>query len=98
MSLSQLLPPLDAQHPRSMADQVYDLLYERIINLTLPPGTKLSEAEVAAQLGVSRQLLRPFPKKRSCRPISFAAPWKKPPCALPPTSWRRCILPPCRIF
>lgn len=58
MSLSQLLPPLDAQHPRSMADQVYDLLYERIINLTLPPGTKLSEAEVAAQLGVSRQPVR----------------------------------------
>ncbi|MDD7972238.1 GntR family transcriptional regulator [Roseinatronobacter sp. HJB301] len=56
--MSPLLPPLDAHHPRSMADQVYDMLYERIINLTLPPGTKLSEAEVAAQLGVSRQPVR----------------------------------------
>ncbi|MGP9791174.1 GntR family transcriptional regulator [Roseinatronobacter sp. NSM] len=58
MSTSPLLPSLDTQHPRSMADQVFDLLYDRIINLTLPPGTKLSEAEVATQLGVSRQPVR----------------------------------------
>lgn len=52
------LPMLEPTIPRSVADQVFDLLYERIINLTLQPGSKLSEADVAAQLGVSRQPVR----------------------------------------
>ncbi|WBU56179.1 GntR family transcriptional regulator [Paracoccus sediminicola] len=41
-----------------MTDQVYDVLYEQVINLTLRPGAKLSEAEVAARMGVSRQPVR----------------------------------------
>lgn len=52
------MPPLDELRPRTITEQVYDVLYHRVINLTLPPGAKLSEAEVAAQLGVSRQPVR----------------------------------------
>lgn len=52
------LPVLDDLRPRTVTDQVYDVLYQRVINLTLPPGAKLSEAEVAAQMGVSRQPVR----------------------------------------
>jgi GntR family transcriptional regulator, rspAB operon transcriptional repressor len=44
--------------PRTLADQIFELLYERVVNLTLPPGARLSEAEVAAQLSVSRQPVR----------------------------------------
>ncbi|WP_207467534.1 GntR family transcriptional regulator [Paracoccus fontiphilus] len=43
---------------RSVTDQIFDLLYDRVVNLTLPPRAKLSEAEVAAQMGVSRQPVR----------------------------------------
>ncbi|GLK64435.1 GntR family transcriptional regulator [Paracoccus kondratievae] len=52
------LPILDDLRPRTVTDQVYDALYQRVINLTLPPGARLSEAEVAAQMGVSRQPVR----------------------------------------
>ncbi|MCB1758409.1 MAG: GntR family transcriptional regulator [Gammaproteobacteria bacterium] len=44
--------------PLSITDRVYEELYHRIINLALPPGSKLSEAEVASQMGVSRQPVR----------------------------------------
>ncbi|MDP5307284.1 GntR family transcriptional regulator [Paracoccus spongiarum] len=53
-----LLPSLDEIRPPSVTDQIYEALYERVINLTLPPGARLSEAEVAAQMGVSRQPVR----------------------------------------
>ena len=52
------LPVLDGGRTRSVTDQIFDLLYDRVVNLTLPPGAKLSEAEVAAQMGVSRQPVR----------------------------------------
>ncbi len=52
------LPVLDDLRPRTATDQIFDLLYERVVNLSLPPGAKLSEAEVATQMGVSRQPLR----------------------------------------
>ena len=52
------LPILGESRPRTVTDQIFDLLYERVVNLTLPPGAKLSEAEVAAQMGVSRQPVR----------------------------------------
>ncbi len=52
------LPDLGELRPRTITDQIFELLYERVVNLTLPPGAKLSEAEVAAQMGVSRQPVR----------------------------------------
>lgn len=42
----------------SIADQVFDTLHGQVLSLALPPGTKLSEADVAKQLGVSRQPVR----------------------------------------
>ncbi|MFC7705495.1 GntR family transcriptional regulator [Plastorhodobacter daqingensis] len=52
------LPALAEMRPRTVTDQIFDLLYQRVIDLSLPPGTRLSEAEVAAQTGVSRQPVR----------------------------------------
>lgn len=52
------------QHPgeiterRTSADVVFDFLYEEISSLGLMPGTKISEAEMAAKFGVSRQPVR----------------------------------------
>lgn len=39
-------------------DQVFELLHNAIISFDLPPGSKMSEAEVSAQMGVSRQPVR----------------------------------------
>lgn len=43
---------------RTTADDVFDLLRSRIVSLELPPGAKLSEADVAREFGVSRQPVR----------------------------------------
>lgn len=43
---------------RSSTQQVYDWLHDRILRGNLPPGTRLSEVEVAGQVGVSRQPVR----------------------------------------
>ncbi len=51
-------PPLDSGRGPTVTDQIFGLLYDRVVNLTLPPGAKLSEIEVAAQMGVSRQPVR----------------------------------------
>lgn len=42
----------------SVSEQVFDSLYAQVRSVELPPGTKLSEADVAKQLGVSRQPVR----------------------------------------
>ncbi len=42
----------------SVADQIFEKLYQSVISLELLPGTKLSEAEVAKSFGVSRQPVR----------------------------------------
>jgi DNA-binding GntR family transcriptional regulator len=53
---------LDESAPRlkqaTMGNRVFDTLRQRIVNLELRPGNLLSEAEVARQLGVSRQPVR----------------------------------------
>lgn len=43
---------------RTSADVVFDKLYEEIVSVRLLPGTKMSEAEIAAQFGISRQPVR----------------------------------------
>jgi len=53
--------PLRALEPLnrpSVADTVFDKLHSQILLLELPPGTKMSEIEVARALGVSRQPVR----------------------------------------
>lgn len=43
---------------RTSADFVFDYLRREIISNTLAPGTKISETEIAARFGVSRQPVR----------------------------------------
>lgn len=55
------MPPLPVirQAPQpTVADQVFNALQQRILTLQLPPNTKISEADVAQQMGVSRQPVR----------------------------------------
>lgn len=52
------LQPLDEVRRPSAADILCDELYHRVVTLELPPGTKLSEQDVARQAGVSRQPVR----------------------------------------
>ncbi len=52
------LTPIESLRPASTADIVFDELYDRIVSLALPPGARLSEADVAQQMGVSRQPVR----------------------------------------
>ena len=54
LSLSTLKAPPVA----TTTDQVFDALYDLIVSFELPPGTKMSEAEVANSMGVSRQPVR----------------------------------------
>jgi len=44
--------------PRTTADIVFERLRDEIVTLELLPGTKISEADVARRLGVSRQPVR----------------------------------------
>ncbi|MBT0957546.1 GntR family transcriptional regulator [Alphaproteobacteria bacterium KMM 3653] len=53
-SLPTLRPPAQP----SVADQVFDALQNSILTLHLPPHSKISETEVAGQMGVSRQPVR----------------------------------------
>ncbi|MFK7901857.1 MAG: GntR family transcriptional regulator [Nitratireductor sp.] len=46
------------QKRQTTADEVFIGLYSDIISIRLKPGTKLSEAEISKQLGVSRQPVR----------------------------------------
>jgi len=42
----------------SATDQVFEALYNAVVSVALPPGTKVSESEIAKHLGVSRQPVR----------------------------------------
>ena len=44
--------------PRTTTDVVFEALHAQILSLELLPGTRISEADVAARLGVSRQPVR----------------------------------------
>lgn len=52
------LPVLADLRPVSITDRVYDALYDAVIDLSLAPGARVSEADVAARMGVSRQPVR----------------------------------------
>ncbi len=43
---------------RTSVDDVFDALHEQIATLQLKPGDRISEADIAAQFGVSRQPVR----------------------------------------
>lgn len=44
--------------PPSVTDQVHDWLRQRVLRGELQPGARLSEAEIAGEIGVSRQPVR----------------------------------------
>lgn len=52
------LPQLDIAARPSVADMVFTELHRQVLTLDLMPGAKLSEVEVARQMGVSRQPVR----------------------------------------
>ncbi|MGH1415376.1 MAG: GntR family transcriptional regulator [Pelagimonas sp.] len=49
---------LKAPAPQTASDQIFQVLYAAVISLELPPGLKISETEIAKQMGVSRQPVR----------------------------------------
>ncbi|RCS22230.1 GntR family transcriptional regulator [Phyllobacterium salinisoli] len=53
----KLAERLEAGDP-TIADRVFATLHSAILTLQMPPGAKFSEAEIARQLGVSRQPVR----------------------------------------
>ncbi|PLW75663.1 GntR family transcriptional regulator [Cohaesibacter celericrescens] len=55
MTIETVLSPLNRV---SVADSVFEELHRQILTLELKPGVKISEAEVAKALGVSRQPVR----------------------------------------
>jgi DNA-binding GntR family transcriptional regulator len=52
------LPQIDMQPRPTATDQVFYELYRQVLSLELPPGTKMSEVDVAKAMGVSRQPVR----------------------------------------
>ena len=54
-SLFRVLEPISRP---SVTDAVYEELHRQILALELPPGTKMSEVDVARVMGVSRQPVR----------------------------------------
>jgi len=58
MASNGALSVLEPIQRASVADSVFEELHRQILRLELPPGTKLSEFDVARALGVSRQPVR----------------------------------------
>lgn len=56
--MTSALRSLATQPTRTATDHVYDALYQAVISLDLPPGTKVSEAEISKRFDVSRQPVR----------------------------------------
>ena len=52
------ISPLTKTLPQSATEQVFRALYDAVVSLKLPPGTKVSEADIAKRLDVSRQPVR----------------------------------------
>jgi len=58
MTLQTGLAVLERIERASISDKVFDELHRQILRLDLPPGTRMSEVDVARALGVSRQPVR----------------------------------------
>ena len=58
MPNSALKKALEPIARASVTDAIFDELHRQIVALELPPGTKMSEADVAEIMGVSRQPVR----------------------------------------
>ncbi|WP_298960797.1 GntR family transcriptional regulator [uncultured Roseibium sp.] len=58
MADSSALKVLEPIKIPKVADTVFEELHQQILSLELPPGTKVSEIEVAKALGISRQPVR----------------------------------------
>lgn len=54
MNLSSSLPPADGETGISAARRVYGLLRQRIVEMSMLPGTRIVEKELAEELGTSR--------------------------------------------
>lgn len=55
----------EAEHRKSLRDQVYGVLRQRIITGEIPPGGVIDDKEIAGQLGISRTPVREAIKKLS---------------------------------
>lgn len=53
-----MVPSTQHSERRTSVDDIFDYLHEEILALRLRPGDKISEAEIAARFGVSRQPVR----------------------------------------
>ncbi len=58
MSIEVRLTDLAIRRPPTATDQVFEAIYRQVLTLALPPGARISEAEVAKSAGVSRQPVR----------------------------------------
>lgn len=58
MSVPIALTTAGPPRARTVTDQLFETLYRQVLTLDLPPGSRLSEVEVAKHLGVSRQPVR----------------------------------------
>ena len=58
MAESTLLKMLEPVQRPSVTDAIFEELHRQILALDLPPGTKMSEVDVARIMGVSRQPVR----------------------------------------
>lgn len=58
MPLKPILLPLDQIARPSVSEQVFEYLQTQIVTLALPPGSRISEADVSKALGTSRQPVR----------------------------------------
>ncbi len=53
-----MAPSTQHSERRTSVDDIFDYLHEEILSLRLRPGDKISEADIAARFGVSRQPVR----------------------------------------
>lgn len=67
---------IEISERRTTTDLVFDRLYEEIVSLTLLPGTKLSEVEIAKRFGVSRQPVRDAFNKLKSQDLLLIRPQK----------------------